>query len=253
MAANQIEKKYGKRPFLYALILVLFLGSIGLLQWNSADQADSYYYFAQALALALGIGHVYLMYKFISAITPEDFWKGLLATILLMVAAVIAALVFYYFFHLDYRFLSYVLPFVIPYLCREAYLYFSRIPVSVYKSWYYPLNEEMPDLDMIDLSQMEVVQFVFSKRSQDPTQTNFTSKAPLNMKLGQLFFIFINDYNDKNAQQPIGYLRSEEQPFGWLFYRKRKWFNQKQFFDADLSVHENNIQPNEIIYAIRTD
>jgi hypothetical protein len=111
----------------------------------------------------------------------------------------------------------------------------------------------MPDLDMIDLSQIEVIQFVFTKNPNDSTQTNFTSKAPLNMTLGQLFFIFINDYNDKNVQHPIGYLKATREPFGWLFYRKKKLFNQKHFFDADLTFRDNGIQPNERIYAIRVD
>jgi hypothetical protein len=227
-------------------------GFISLLQWTNSNQADSYYYFAQALVFITGIGHVWLMYKILQ-ITPGDFWKGFLITVMIMLAGTVAAAFMYYFIHLDYRFLTYILPFIIPYLCWQVYQFFFQIPAPVYKSWYYPLNEEMPDLDMIDLSQIEVVQFVFSKNPQDTTQTNFTSKAPLNMTLGQLFFIFINDYNDKNAQHPIEYLKSAQEPFGWLFYRKKKWFNQKHFFDADLSFHNNSIKPNEFIYAVRVD
>ena len=250
MAENRVVKKYGKKPLLYALIIVILLGFISLLQWTNSNQADSYYYFAQALVFITGIGHVWLMYKLLQ-ITPGDFWKGFLITVMIMFAGTVAAAIMYYFIHLDYRFLTYILPFIIPYLCWQVYQFFFQIPAPVYKYWYYPLNEEMPDLDMIDLSQIEVVQFVFSKNPQDPTQTNFTSKAPLNMTLGQLFFIFINDYNDKNAQHPIEYLKSAQEPFGWLFYRKKKWFNQKHFFDADLSFHNNSIKPNEFIYAVR--
>jgi hypothetical protein len=252
MAENRVVKKYGKKPLLYALIMVILPGFISLLQWTNSNQADSYYYFAQALVFITGIGHVWLMYKLFQ-ITPGDFWKGFLITVMIMLAGTVAAAIMYYFIHLDYRFLTYILPFIIPYLCWQVYQFFFQIPAPVYKSWYYPLNEEMPDLDMIDLSQIEVVQFVFSKNPQDTTQTNFTSKAPLNMTLGQLFFIFINDYNDKNAQHPIEYLKSAQEPFGWLFYRKKKWFNQKHFFDADLSFHNNSIKPNEFIYAVRVD
>lgn len=253
MAENRIAKKYGKKPFLYALILVILIAATSLLQWINTDQTDSYYYLAQAVVLVLGIVHILLMYQFIPQITAADFGKGLSLTFLLMLAGAIAALVLYYFIPLDYRFLTYILPFVIPYLCLQVYRFFFQIPPRTYKSWYYPLSEEMPDLDMIDLSQIEVVQFVFAKNLQEPTQTNFTSKAPLNMTLGQLFFIFINDYNDKNAQHPIGYLKSPQQPFGWLFYRRKKWLNQKHYFDADLSFRDNAIQPNELIYAVRVD
>ena len=252
MAENQVIKKYGKKPLLYVLIAAILTALIGLLQWADSNQADLYYYFAQALVLITGIGHVYLMYRFVP-VSPGNFWDGFLVTVLIMFIGAGATAVLYYFLRLDYGFLTYIFPLIIPYLCWQAYRVFFQIPARVYKAWYYPLNEEMPDLDMIDLSQIEVVQFVFSKKIQDPAQTSFTSKAPLNMTLGQLFFIFINDYNDKNAQQYIEYLKSPQQPFGWLFYRKTKWFNRKQFFDADLSFRNNSIQPNELIYADRVD
>jgi hypothetical protein len=240
-----------KKLLYYSLILAVLLGFISLLQWTSPNQADSYYYLAQAAALVLGIGHVWLLYYYVPQIRPADFGKGLLLTVILMLGSVVAGAVAYHFLGLDYRFLTYVLPFPLPYLCWQVFRFFVQIPRPVYKAWYYPLEEEMPDLDMMDLSQVEVVQFVFSKDAGDTVQTNFTSKAPLNMTLGQLFFIFINDYNDRNAQHPIGYLDSARQPFGWLFYRKMKWFRMRHFFDADLSFRDNSIQPNEFIFAMR--
>jgi hypothetical protein len=252
MAENRVVNKYGKKPLLYALVMTILTGIIGLLGWININQADSYYYFAQSLVFVVGIVHTWLMYKFLP-VTPGDFWKGLLLTVLIMCAGALAVAIVYYFIHLDYRFLTYIFAFIVPFLCWQVYQGFFQIPAAVYKAWYYPLDQEMPDLDMIDLSQIEVVQFVFSKKLQDATQTSFTSKAPLNMTLGQLFFIFINDYNDKNVQHHIEYLKSAQDPFGWLFYRKTKWFNKKHFFDAELSFRDNSIQPNELIYAERVN
>ena len=253
MAENRMVKKTGNAILFYTLILVVLLSLVSLLQWTSHLMADSYYYFSQILSFALGIAHVFFMYRFVSRIHPDDFWKGFGFTFLIMVLAAVAGCLAYYELRLDYRFLTYLLPFILPFLCWQAFRFFFRIPSPLYKSWYYPLNQEMPDLDMIDLSQIEVVQFVFSKNPQEGSQTNFTSKAPLNMTLGQLFFVFINDYNDKNTQQPISYLQSAQQPFGWLFFRKKKWFGARHFFDANLSFRENGIQPNELIYAVRVD
>ena len=73
------------------------------------------------------------------------------------------------------------------------------------------------------------------------------------MTLGQLFFIFINDYNEKNSQNTIEYLESKNSPYGWLFFRKKKWFKRKHYFDPALSFRQNAIQPNEFIYAIRVN
>ena len=253
MAEKGLVKKYGKRPFLFVIILALLLGLTGLLQRVDTASTDIYFYFAQALVLLLGVVHVFLFYRFIPRVLPGDFWMGFGITVLIMLTGTFAAAVAYHFLNLDFRFLTYVLPFMVPYLCWQVYRFFFQIPSPVYKTWYYPLNQEMPDLDMIDLSQIAVVQFVFSKNPEDTTQTNFTAKAPLNMTLGQLFFIFINDYNDKNVHHPIHYLKSADQPNGWFFYRKKKWFNQKEFLDSDLSFLNNAIRPNEQIYAIRAE
>src|SRR3954470_13437826 len=96
MAENQVVKKYGKKPFLYALIAAILIALIGLLQWADTNQADVYYYFAQALVFMAGIGHIYLLYRFLP-ISPGDFWKGFLVTVLIMLASAVAAAVLFYF------------------------------------------------------------------------------------------------------------------------------------------------------------
>ncbi len=252
MTENRVVSIQKKSTLLYALMMAVLTAFIGLLQWANTNQADVYYYLAQALVFIAGIVHVRLMYRY-NPITPNNFWNGFLVTLMIMIAGIFFSAIVYYIVHLDYQFLTYILSFIIPYICWQVYRFYFHIPAPVYKAWYYPLNEEMPDLDMIDLSRIEVVQFVFFKKMNDPAQTSFTAKAPLNMTLGQLFFIFINDYNDKNALQHIEYLKSAHEPFGWLFYRKGKWFNKKYFFDAELSFSNNSIRPNELIYAERLD
>jgi hypothetical protein len=249
MGINSVRKHLRNRSFLYGLITILLLSATGLLGWTNILVTGSYYYLAQALAFGLGILHVILMYRYLN-LNPGDFWKGFGITLLLMVLGAVALVILYYYLHLNYAFITFLFPFVIPYLCWQTYQAFAEIPPPSYKIWHYPVNEKMPDLDMIDLSQIEVVQFVFNKKEKDPNQINFTSKAPLDMSLGQLFFIFINDYNEKNAQSTIEFLNTQQQPYGWLFYRK-KWLNGKYYFDPNLSFRENVIRPNEFIYADR--
>jgi hypothetical protein len=113
------------------------------------------------------------------------------------------------------------------------------------------MDQEMPDLDFIDLSKIQVVQFVFLKKIKDPSHTNFTSKAPLEMPFSQLFFIFINDYNERNSLQTIEFANDKALPYGWLFYRKRKWPWRRHYFDPDRNFSQNGIQPNEVIFAER--
>ena len=59
MAENRMVKKTGNAILFYTLILVVLLSLVSLLQWTSYLMADSYYYFSQSLAFALGIAHVF--------------------------------------------------------------------------------------------------------------------------------------------------------------------------------------------------
>ncbi len=245
------EKQNRRRIFLYGLTALILFCAISLLQWVNASSADLYYYLAQFLALVLGIIHVLLLNKYLLRTDEQDLWKGLLATFLIMLTGAIAAGVVYHFLKLNYSFLTFVLPFIVPYICWKTYRYFLQIPYRNYKLWYYPLDTDMPDLDMIDLSQILVISFEFSKKKEDRNQTNFTSKAPVNMALGQLFFIFINDYNERNPLGPISYLGSQRRPDGWVFYRKKGWLKRKFYFDPDLTIRENAVRHNEIVFAQR--
>jgi hypothetical protein len=252
MTGPLTAKNNRKKIIIYTLVAVILFAATSLLEWADPESVDFFFYMALGIALGLGVLHIYLLYEFLLDPTYRDeFWVGFLLTILLALAGAAAGAVLYHYLKLNFYFLTYGLAFVLPYVCWKTYRYFLRIPAPVYKPWYYPLQAEMPDLDMIDLSQIEVVQFVFHKKIQDNSQTNFTSKAPLNMSLGQLFFIFINDYNEKNIQQTIEFLDGQSSPNGWLFFRKKKWFSRRHFFDPDLSFRDNLIQPNEFIYAIR--
>ncbi|MBS1948737.1 MAG: hypothetical protein JST47_13320 [Bacteroidetes bacterium] len=250
MAGNIIEKKYGKKTFFYLLIATALVSAVGLLQFAGSDAADKFYYLAEFLCLGMGALHVTLMYRFLP-VQKTEFGKGLLATLVILLCSTAIVGIIYYLRKSNFSFLAYAIVFIVPYLCYQVYCFLLVIPKAEYKLWYYPVNTEMPDLDMIDLSQIEVVQFIFNKKPQDSVQTSFTSKAPLNMTLGQLFFIFINDYNEKNAQNTIAWMNEQKAPFGWVFYRKRKWFSKNFYFDPDLSFRDNRIQPNEMVHALR--
>jgi hypothetical protein len=251
MADHPVMKRFGSTTLLYALAAIVILGSISLLFSIDSAQADTYYYWATALVFAAGILHAWLLHKLVMPVQPDEFWRGFLFTMLLMLGGTLTAAFLYYYLKLDFKFLTYIFPFLLPYVIWQVYQFYVAIPSSVFKVWYYPLNEPAPDLDMIDLSKIEVIQFLFTKNPTETTLTNFTSKAPLNMSLGQLFFIFINDYNDKNPHNPIVFLRSADEPFGWQFFRKSRWLVRRLYFDADLSFLQNAIQPGERIFAVR--
>lgn len=235
----------------YSLVALVLMAGVSLLPWIDVNHLTTFYYVAQLLALAFGMVHVWLMGVFLSILVKGKFWNGLWLTLALMALTEIAVVTLYFFIKLPFTFITYIIPFVVPYLVWQALRYFAAIPPRLYRLWYYPVAQDIPDLDFIDLSQVVMVQFVLSKSPSDASKSNFTSKAPMNMTLGQLFFILINDYNEKNPQGTVTYLTQGHKPYGWWFYKKRGLFKSKHFLDPALTFRDNGILANDHIYATR--
>jgi hypothetical protein len=70
------------------------------------------------------------------------------------------------------------------------------------------------------------------------------------MRLGKLFYYFLNDYNDRHPDTPVE-ITEEENAFGWLFYHKPGWFTRIKYLDADQTVKHNRIKENSIIVCKR--
>ncbi|HEX3769067.1 MAG TPA: TssN family type VI secretion system protein, partial [Puia sp.] len=117
MSGKGLIKTYGKPFFIYTIIFGLLLGLTGLLQWVDVGAPDTYYYFAQALIFIFGIAHVFLVRRLFPQISPDDFWNSLFLTVLIFLVGIITAAAAYHFIGLDYRFLTYILPFFIPFFC----------------------------------------------------------------------------------------------------------------------------------------
>jgi hypothetical protein len=251
MKGTIIEKKMGRRGFLYGLITIILFCCISLLQWLDLGSIEILYVAAMTLALFLGIIHVKMLYDLYEPGMDKNFGRGLLATFLLMFSGGLAVAVLYYFLRLDYAFISFITAFIVPYLCYQTYHSFTQIPDRAYKLWHYPVNAPLPDLGTIDLKNIQVVQFVFYKNPEDKSKTKFAAKAPVAMTLGELFFIFIFDYNEKNPHNKIIYLDENNQPYGWLFFIKRGWFNNRHYLDTGLTFDENGVKSGETIYTSR--
>jgi hypothetical protein len=144
-----------------------------------------------------------------------------------------------------------VIPFLLPYFFLEAYHAWIAIPPRYYKVWHYDALAPSPNLARIDLSQFMVVHFWMSRRHEDALYHDFTSKAPYEMRLGDLFAIFLTDYNRLKPEQALQYLDEHGQAFGWLFYAKRPWWRSRQYYDPDFTFGDNLLRQGDIIVAQR--
>ncbi len=238
---------------LYGLLISIFLAALSFIGTFTSAHFQEFYGLVQFLTLGVGCLHLWAGKRFAPALFIS-FGKGALATLLILLVAVGMALAAYWQtgdLAERWPFVTSLLPFLIPYLIGEAYHYYVQIPPASYRPWYYPLQGDMPDVDLLDLSKILVIQFEFLKTPSDANNTNFKAKAPVAMTLGDLFLIFINDYNERTPASPIQYVNANGQPNGWVFAKKTAWWQRSVYFDPDLDFNRNQLTDNATVIARR--
>ena len=144
-----------------------------------------------------------------------------------------------------------VFPFLLPYLFWESYRAWTDIPYRRYKLWRYNPLAPSPDLARMDLNHFMVVHFWMTRRFGEALYHDFSSKAPYQMRLSDLFGIFLSDYNQLKPDQALQYLDNQGQSFGWLFYAKRPWWRGRLYYDPDYTFQDNFLRQGNIIVAQR--
>jgi hypothetical protein len=71
------------------------------------------------------------------------------------------------------------------------------------------------------------------------------------MQLGDLYYHFLNDYNEVQSETPIEYTDKQNNPQEWWFRIKPKWYQRQRILDPDLTIKENQVKENSIIICER--
>ncbi|MBC7891979.1 MAG: hypothetical protein H7Y12_07210 [Sphingobacteriaceae bacterium] len=241
---------------LYLLVFLVICAVIGSLRLLVGPTGLLWAYLvAQVLFLVLGFFNVRPMRRFLPFAAAGEVWTGVgLTLVLTLLAAVVVGLLprLAAGREADWGFATAVIPLLIGYFFYLTFDYYLRIPPATYKKWYYPLDDSAPDMDLIDLSRVLVIQFEFPKRPEDTGLTNFKAKAPVAMNLGELFLVFINDYNERNPNGPVVYFDGQQTPYGWLFYKPQAWYKRRRYLDPDRTFQQNGITDNDTIRAERS-
>lgn len=202
-----------------------------------------------AYSLLIGIVHVLLLYRQQKWARPALFLRELLLTIIITIAAItlFAFAVGRLRAGIPPFALSWALLFfLIPFLAHKALHLWRSIPPPIFSTWQYPAGKPNPELTFQDTIP---VQFNFSKSPQEDKQTVFTVVAPSYTLFGDLFHLFIVDYNQQYADTPI---REFEPPQEWIFFvNPQRWWQKRKLINPELNVVQNNIQSNEVVSAVR--
>lgn len=143
------------------------------------------------------------------------------------------------------------LAFFVPVLVLNTFQAAYEIPVPVYPTWSYPINQTIDLPPENPREKILVIGFEIRKKITDARRTYFRAKAPEHMELGQLYYFFINDYNEVQSETTIEFANKEYEPYEWWFRKKTKWYQALQILDPMLSIKDNGIEENTVIICER--
>jgi len=258
--SNLSSRAQGSRVFLslllYVLLTVLGFGLLGLAAVRSGWSFPTTLALLMLVMLLLGWLYAAQLPGWLSWLDPEHSWQAGLTMALTagLGAGAIWALRWVPWaknYLPPTGFLAAVLPFLLPYLFGQAFRAWQAIPYRRYKLWHYNPLAPSPDLARMDLNNFMVIHFWMTRRFGESLYHDFSSKAPYQMRLHELFAIFLSDYNQLKPDQALQYLDREGQAFGWLFYAKQPWYCGRKYFDPDRTFQDNFLRQGDIIVAQR--
>ena len=250
-------KQETKTKIYYAVISCLVMGALGALGYFIAANAMIWFVCLSLLYLLLGVAHLYLLPYFKLFVQENSFGSKMGFSILLTFFSMLLFFVTFYFCSRK-SFYSSLFPFtllglLLP-LWVERLVYLAlAIPGKVYKQWHYPEKPIVTDMDNIDLKNFAIITYMFSKQHGDTEKTNFQTKAPYDIRLGDLFYFFLQEWNYKYPQGNIQYKEADGKTFGWLFFVQDKWWKPKHFLDPDKTIRDNEIKVNELVKTLRVE
>lgn len=251
----------GLKPVLYGVLAALVFGALAFLSTLVPTNEYIIFWLAALVFLAFGIFHILVFHK--KYFYPEPHTGGGVVigeilfsfALLFFCVVVFSALIYFVADNKSYPFypmLTCMLAFFVPvslfYTFQAAY----NIPNPVFASWIYPAHEiHLPDERPNE--KLVVIAFEIAKKADSPTKTNFRAKGPEVMKLGDLYYHFINDYNEYHSETTIDFTDEHRESYEWWFRIKPKWYQANRILDPELTVRENKIKENSVIICERFD
>jgi hypothetical protein len=256
ISSKTIKLKQEKKKYIiYIVAQSLFFVFFAAILYNLKDtKLNQRFVGLQTYLTIAGAVHLVLFHQYFNKFDSKKIHTEIfIALISAMYISAFVVTIAYFFNEQNYLLylIGTLLFFVIPTLSYSLFEAAISIPAKLHKRWFYPLNTKYPSPQASEMRNIIILNLVFQKKSDDKQIINFKVKAPKTFEYGRLFYYFINDYNEKNPNSPIKHLDDNEQPFGWYFYTKPKWFGSSDYIDPELAIDTNNIKDGETIICQR--
>ncbi len=255
---RKVVAKKKKAAILYLLFVLATFALTGLLSSHKVfnDTAINSFVGIQILFLILGIIHVYVIRKYFSVLSADekDYFSELLFTLVFTFIGLIAFLFVVNHFRpeMTFSFLGGSLLFITPLFYTKMYEAMLKIPVPVYKKWQYPMNKDVKDPTKRELENPLVISFEFPKKYNQVEVTKFRVKAPEDMEFGNLFYFFLDDYNERHTEDKVEFMDQDTLvPDQWIFYYKPNWWSGLIHINHSKTVIGNGIKEDDVIICER--
>ena len=248
-----------KKPLIFGSLSALVSSGAGYLATTISDHLFTVYWILVAIFFLFGLlqfllfHHKYFTSK--NQQTSRLFFAELMFAFSMIFITIVIFSSLQYFLKdksfLFYPMLTSMLAFFIPMLFYKTFEAAAAIPPANFPTWHYPLHNpiELPDEKANE--KLLVIAFELQKRSTDSSNTNFRAKGPEDMPLGELFYHFMNDYNDVQSEKPIEYVYKNGDVQEWWFRLKPRWYQFNRILNPTKTIKNNEIRENSIIICER--
>ena len=248
-------KKHFKKFLIYCLLASLIIGVFVAILYNLKQSEVLFRYFSiVSFMLLLGGLHVFFYRQQFDRMDDESYLKELVIAIIagaFLMLPIILIVSYYSDFHFLYNYFIGILAFILPTSIYGLFNYSVSIPSKIYSKWYYPLDNRYEAPKHYELTNMMILNFMFYKNKNEQHLTSFKVKAPKDMNFGRLFYFFVNDYNLKNAKNKIEMLQDTDDPYGWYYTTKPKWYGGSKHINSEITVENNNLKDGDSVVCQR--
>ena len=248
-----------KKPMLFGSFAATGASGVAYLATLIDEHMFTVYWIFSGIFLLFGFVHVIFFHKKYFYANKNDQKKVFIGELLFILSLILFTIVIFstlQYFLKDKNFLFYpmllsMLCFFIPVLFVYTFEAAYKIPLPVFTTWHYPVNQPIDLPDEKPNEKLVVIAFEIAKQSSEPLKTNFRAKGPEAMQLGDLYYHFLNDYNELHSETPVEFTDDYHNAQEWWFRTKPKWYQRNRILDPHLSVRDNQIKENTIIICER--
>lgn len=249
----------GKRPVIYGVLSSSITSLVAFACVYVIEHLFTIYWVLSGIFLLFGIIHMLMMHDryFLPREGNDKIFVGeiFFAVSVMLFTTVVFSSLLYFLKGTDFMFYPILMSglfFFVPVLFSKTFSAAFNIPPAEFTTWRYPVTKAIDLPDDNENERLLVIGFEVAKRNGDK-KTYFRARALENLPLGELYYHFINDYNELHSETPIEFLDAQSAAHQWWFRRKPKWYQGQQILDPALSMKDNGIKENTVIICERID